>query len=237
MGWPVDALYQVFASGTTVITDRFLGVIQSGVNGLYGGGLSISRLTVDGGGGGAPLAASGSIYAAGNIYATNCVASGSVTCYGNVLGNKLITDGGGTSLELRSGTQVYAYHATGVAQTSGGGSANALSVAVPSGRAALIVARGIGMKTNLLSGAVFETEVFSWANMGSGAGFLTQLDYTTSLVSQVGTLAAGVVRSGSTAGGIQTTSTSGTAIVQAVGGGTGAGVINWTVYADVTLSP
>ncbi len=227
MGWPIDSQHTVFMSGATRIGNVFLGAIQSGITALYAGAKTISRITVDGQGGNASgLAASGAIKATGNIESTSgAVMAPTVQASGNVLGAKLASVAGGTGLEFRSGTQVYAYQAFAVGQVSGSSLIGVLSVPVASGRAALIEARGVGTRANF-SGSVASTVTGSFDHLNGNGTIRTLVPNATAT-----TIGFPSGHPGSIA---FDTGNSGTVLVSAIGG---SGAINWTVFANVTISP
>lgn len=105
MAWPVDAPYQLFLSGTTVITDKFLGAVQSGITSLYGGTRSVV-----------------SLYADASGFQTSPVSAGDIKAAGNVTaGLSLIA---GNNLTVSSGTAAAPhYQGTGTATILAGGAA------------------------------------------------------------------------------------------------------------------
>lgn len=218
MAWPTDAQHTTFSSGVTRIGTSFLGAVQSGVTGVVGGTMPVTRLTVTGNHylSGAPggLAASGAIKAVGNIASVS----------GEVQAPLHASVAGGTGLELRSGSVVRAYHTTATIQISGSTASGAIAVPVTSGKTVSITARGVGVRSNY-SGTRVQIITASYCDLdGDGSLTTVQGDF----------LLASGASPASQPGGILTNALSGAVHIQAIGG---SGQINWTIYADVTVSP
>lgn len=218
MGFPVDAPYQVCLSGGPIRAD-LPNAIQSGVTGVVGGSRTLTRLHVDGQGNNGTSAASGSL-----LVTSGTVIAPTIQASGTVLANLHASTAGGTGLELRSGAAVYAYHTIGTVQISGSTASGVIAIPVTSGKTVSFVARGVGVRSNY-SGTRIQTFTASFTNI-AGTGSLQTVQGDTLLAS--GSYPA------TQPGGILSNALSGAVHVQATGG---SGQINWTVYADVTVSP
>lgn len=219
MAWPTDAQHTTFSSGVTRIGTSFLGAVQSGVTGVVGGTMPVTRLTVTGNHylSGAPggLAASGAIKAVGNVASVS----------GEVQGVAVRAVNAASGFVLGASGAVLNYSTANSFQTTNGTIQDAVTIAIASGHGAYVEASAVASDGTLGTRAI--THKMGMSCTASGGGLSTFSGGAYDIIAARVTSGVG--------GGMVLTTTGNSILVRLTG--TAGLTMNWSVKTDVTVVP